>query len=86
MEPHDQGRPIAPIVTRGASARLTYPLMPVRASLTIAHATQRRTFAPSRQRSVIWHMPDLDHLYFEDSYFLGLTVSGKRLRLRVLFA
>ena len=31
-------------------------------------------------------MPNLDHLYFEDSYFLGLTVSGKRLRLRVLFA
>lgn len=31
-------------------------------------------------------MQNLDHLYFEDSYFLGLTVSGKRLRLRVLFA
>jgi hypothetical protein len=31
-------------------------------------------------------MPDLDQLYFEDSYFLGLTASGKRLRLRALFA
>jgi hypothetical protein len=31
-------------------------------------------------------MTGLEHLYLEDSYFLGLTVSGKDLRLRALFA
>ena len=31
-------------------------------------------------------MSDLDHLYLEDSYFLGLTVSRNSLRLRALFA
>jgi hypothetical protein len=31
-------------------------------------------------------MSDLDHLYLEDSYFLGLTASGNCLRLRALFA